>query len=83
MLLVASVALSIMLSNDLILPALWRLGWLRRYAELGRLGALDSATVVVRLNVAIYAMYRLFAGDTQLASIGVLSLAVVAQLHLR
>ncbi len=80
MLLVASVALSIMLSNDLILPALWRLGWLRRDTP----NLVDWVRWIRRLSLLglmllAYAMYRLFAGDTQLASIGVLSFAAVAQ----
>lgn len=80
MLLVASVALSIMLSNDLILPALWRLGWLRRDIP----HVVDWVRWIRRLSLLglmllAYAIYRLFAGGTQLASIGVLSFAAVAQ----
>lgn len=80
MLLVASVALSIMLSNDLILPVLWRLGWLRRDTP----HLVDWVRWIRRLSLIslmllAYAMYRLFAGDTQLASIGVLSFAAVSQ----
>ena len=80
MLLVASVALSIMLSNDLILPALWRLGWLRRDTP----HVVDWVRWIRRLSLLglmllAYAIYRLFAGGTQLASIGVLSFAAVAQ----
>ncbi|MEC7118470.1 MAG: hybrid sensor histidine kinase/response regulator, partial [Pseudomonadota bacterium] len=80
MLLVASVALSIMLSNDLVLPLLWRLGWLKRDTP----HLVDWVRWIRRLSLLGlmllgYAMYRLLGSSTQLASIGLLAFAAVAQ----
>lgn len=81
MVIVASVALATMVSNDLVLPALWRwqllaLGdraaasgtilWIRRVAILGVL-------------LAAYAFFRSVPQAPSLASIGLLAFAAVAQ----
>jgi Na+/proline symporter/signal transduction histidine kinase len=81
MVIVESVALSIMVSNDLVMPL-----WLKRRGALatGR-GEAGEQLLTVR-RVAIFAilllayMYYRQAGDAQLASIGLLSFAAVAQL---
>jgi PAS domain S-box-containing protein len=78
MVVVASIALSTMISNDLAVPLLWhrrlesgdalvrRVLWLRR-------------VVVVGLSLLAFGYYRTTAGSTSLASIGMLSFAAMAQ----
>src|SRR5947209_2793159 len=80
MVIVESVALAIMISNDILVPLV-----LRRREELitgrnvgGLLLAVRRMAIFVILFLA-YVYYR-FAGDAQLASIGLLSFAAVAQL---
>jgi Na+/proline symporter/CheY-like chemotaxis protein len=81
MVIVESVALAIMVSNDIVVPLALR----RRATFLsgsGDLGALLLTTRRVAIFVILilaYLYYRL-AGDAQLASIGLLSFAAVAQL---
>lgn len=82
MVIVASVALSIMISNDLVLPLM-----LRRYA--GKERGLDEDLPATILNVrraailfimiAAYAYYREAANNYRLASIGLISFAAIAQ----
>jgi Na+/proline symporter/CheY-like chemotaxis protein len=80
MVIVESVALAIMVSNDIIVPLV-----LKRRAMLNG-GASDAgARLLMTRRLAIfvilflaYAYYR-FAGDAQLASIGLLSFAAIAQ----
>ncbi len=80
MVIVETVALSIMVSNDLVMPLA-----LRRQKTLGGLADFGAKLLNVR-RVAIfvilglaYAYYR-SAGDAQLASIGILAFAAIAQL---
>src|SRR5438132_14173123 len=80
MVIVESVALAIMVSNDILMPLV-----LQRREELitgrnvgGLLLAVRRMAIFVILFLA-YVYYR-FAGDAQLASIGLLSFAAVAQL---
>jgi Na+/proline symporter/signal transduction histidine kinase/CheY-like chemotaxis protein len=81
MVIVESVALSIMVSNDIVMPLVLR----RRASVLNGRDDLGSMLLMVR-RVAIFAilllayMYYRSAGDAQLASIGLLSFAAVAQL---
>jgi Na+/proline symporter/signal transduction histidine kinase/ActR/RegA family two-component response regulator len=81
MVIVESVALSIMVSNDLIMPLVLH----RRGARLGNTENVGSLLLTVR-RVAIFAilllayMYYRSAGAAQLASIGLLSFAAIAQL---
>jgi Na+/proline symporter/CheY-like chemotaxis protein len=83
MVIVASVALSIMISNDLVLPLM-----LRRYAgrERGRDENLPATILNVRraaiffIMIAAYAYYREAASNYRLASIGLISFAAIAQL---
>jgi Na+/proline symporter/signal transduction histidine kinase/CheY-like chemotaxis protein len=80
MVIVESVALAIMVSNDIAVPLL-----LKRHRTLSngpsdagaRLLAMRRIAIFVILLLA-YAYYR-FAGDAQLASIGLLSFAAIAQ----
>jgi Na+/proline symporter len=80
MVIVESVALAIMVSNDIVVPLL-----LKRRQTLStgpndagaRLLAIRRIAIFVILFLA-YAYYR-FAGDAQLASIGLLSFAAIAQ----
>ena len=81
MVIVASVALSTMISNDLVLPMLWR--W--RGAHVGASMASPAAILWVR-RVAIvgvllgaYGFFHLAPNAPSLASIGMLALAAVAQ----
>ncbi|HEX5506970.1 MAG TPA: PAS domain-containing hybrid sensor histidine kinase/response regulator [Pseudolabrys sp.] len=81
MVIVESVALSIMVSNDIVMP----LALQRREALLAGREDMGSLLLIVR-RLAIFAllllayMYYRSAGDAQLASIGLLSFAAIAQL---
>ncbi|MCI5077138.1 PAS-domain containing protein [Oricola sp.] len=82
MVIVASVALAIMISNDLIIPLmLWRFGgrlrtdsgdWTRVILNIRRVS-------IFIMLIAAFAYYRAAANSTQLAAIGLLSFAAVAQ----
>jgi Na+/proline symporter/signal transduction histidine kinase/ActR/RegA family two-component response regulator len=81
MVIVASVALSTMISNDLVLPALWRWRGTR-----GGAGMASPAVILWIRRVAIvgvllgaYGFFRLAPNAPSLASIGILALAAVAQ----
>ena len=80
MVIVETVALAIMVSNDLVVPLV-----LKRRASLASGG--DMGTVLLKVRrMAIFAivllayLYYLSAGDAQLASIGLLSFAAISQL---
>jgi len=81
MVIVESVALSIMVSNDLVMPLLLK----QRAALATGRGEAGEQLLTVR-RIAIFAilllayLYYRSAGDAQLASIGLLSFAAVAQL---
>jgi len=81
MVIVESVALSIMVSNDLIMPLVLQ----RRETLLAGRENIGSLLLIVR-RLAIFVilllayMYYRSAGDAQLASIGLLSFAAIAQL---
>jgi Na+/proline symporter/signal transduction histidine kinase/CheY-like chemotaxis protein len=81
MIVVASVALSIMITNDLIAPLLLRralAGRGDRSRIAGRL-LLIRRIVIAGLLSAAYAFYRGFAGITDLAGLGTLAFAAAAQ----
>lgn len=82
MVVVESVALAIMASNDLVMPLLLNLRSSRKSIERGDVGTLilviRRLAIVVMLLLA-YAYVRL-AGEAGLASIGLLSFACVAQI---
>jgi Na+/proline symporter/signal transduction histidine kinase/ActR/RegA family two-component response regulator len=81
MVIVASVALATMISNDLVLPMLWR----RRLMTAGESVASPAMIVWVRrvsivgVLLGAYGFFRLSPSAPSLASIGTLSLAAVAQ----
>jgi len=81
MVIVASVALSIMISNDLVMPALLRVHRLRleHRADLSQwvLGVRRVAIMVLALMA--YAYYRVAANAENLAATGLLAFAAVAQ----
>jgi Na+/proline symporter/signal transduction histidine kinase/CheY-like chemotaxis protein len=81
MVIVASVALATMISNDLILPALWR----KRLVPLADRAA-TSGTILWTRRIAIfcvlltaYAYYRAVPDAPSLAAIGLLAFAAVSQ----
>ena len=81
MIVVASVALSIMITNDLIAPLLLRralAGRGDRSRVPGRL-LLIRRMVIAALMAAAYTFYRGFAGITDLAGLGTLAFAAAAQ----
>jgi Na+/proline symporter/signal transduction histidine kinase/CheY-like chemotaxis protein len=82
MVIVASVALSIMVSNDLVMPVLLRGGGMRRKMEAGN----PATTVLIVRRIAIVVIllmayfYLRYSSETALVSIGLLSFAAVAQI---
>jgi Na+/proline symporter/signal transduction histidine kinase/CheY-like chemotaxis protein len=81
MIVVASVALSIMITNDLIAPLLLRRALAGR-GDRGRIAArllLIRRVVIAGLLACAYAFYRGFAGITDLAGLGTLAFAAAAQ----
>ena len=80
MVIVESVALSIMVSNDIVMPlALQRRGALSGRGNAGLL-LLTARRLAIFFILLLAYMYYRTAGDAQLASIGLLSFAAVAQL---
>ncbi len=81
MVIVESVALSIMVSNDIVMPLVLQ----RREALISRRENVGSLLLIVRRLaifgiVALAYMYYRSAGEAQLAAIGLLSFAAIAQL---
>jgi Na+/proline symporter/signal transduction histidine kinase/ActR/RegA family two-component response regulator len=81
MVIVAAVALSIMISNDLIMPALLRLRRLKleQRADLSQLVLRVRRLSIVALASMAYLYYRIAADSENLATTGLLSFAAVAQ----
>ncbi|MFU8926669.1 PAS-domain containing protein [Acinetobacter puyangensis] len=80
MLLVSSVALSIMLSNDLIMPALWRLNLVSRHdARLPQLLKLVRRVSILAVMLLGFLFYHFFADINQLSVFGLLAFSAVAQ----
>ena len=81
MVIVAAVALSTMVSNDIVMPALLRMKKLRisERRDLGLVLLFIRRGVIVLLMLLAYLYYRLFAGHDTLAGIGLLSFAAAAQ----
>lgn len=81
MVIVASVALSVMVSNDLIMPVLLRRGWAQK-----RRGDIPSVVLWIRrisilmTAVLAYGYYRMSSTDTTLAAYGLITFAAVVQL---
>jgi PAS domain-containing protein len=81
MVIVASVALSTMISNDLVMPALLRIRWLRleQRDDLSQLVLAVRRVAIVALALMAYVYYRLAANAENLAATGLLAFAAVAQ----
>lgn len=81
MVIVASVALSIMISNDLVMPALLQVRRLRldQRDDLSRLVIGVRAAAIIIIAILAYAYYRSSTNATTLAAIGLLAFAAVAQ----
>ncbi len=78
MVVVASIALATMISNDIAAPLLWR-KQLESGAGLGRRLLWVRRFVVLALALLAFAYYRSTSGSTSLAQIGLLAFAAVAQ----
>ena len=82
MVVVSSVALSIMISNDLVVPTLLRNQSMRTWIEARDLGSL--ILMIRRLSIVTILMmgfgYFSLAGEAQLAQIGLLSFAAISQI---
>ena len=81
MVIVESVALAIMASNDLVMPLILRRSdnFLARHPDVGAALLQVRRVAIAAILVLAYLYYR-STGDVQLASIGLLSFAAVAQL---
>jgi Na+/proline symporter len=81
MVIVASVALSTMISNDLVMPALLRIPRLdlERRSDLSQLVLRVRRVAIVVLALMAYAYYRVAADAESLAATGLLAFAAVAQ----
>ncbi|MFT4196468.1 MAG: PAS-domain containing protein [Pseudoxanthomonas sp.] len=81
MVIVSSIALATMVSNDLVMPVLLRGGWAQRH------GAADVASrvlwirrvAIVALALTAYGYHRASSNDSTLASYGLVAFAAVAQ----
>ena len=78
MVVVSSIALATMISNDIAVPLLWRQR-LEAGAGLGRRVLWLRRAVIVGLAILAFAYYRSTSGYTSLASIGLLAFAAVSQ----
>ena len=79
MVIVASVALSTMVSNDLVLPLLLRGGVLQQPVDIERRVLLVRRTTILLLALAAFAYHRHALGQQSLAQHGLLAFAAVAQ----
>jgi Na+/proline symporter/signal transduction histidine kinase len=80
MVIVASVALSIMISNDLVMPFIVRRRAEGEPEELGRLVLAIRRVAIFAILLMSYFYYRMAAGTAALAEIGLLSFAAIAQM---
>ncbi|KAF1685674.1 hybrid sensor histidine kinase/response regulator [Pseudoxanthomonas broegbernensis] len=81
MVIVASIALATMVSNDLVMPVLLRRGWGERHAaaDVASLVLWVRRASILLLSLCAYGYYRWIGGDTTLAAYGVMAFAAVAQ----
>ena len=81
MVIMASIALATMITNDLVMPALWRGRWLGigSSADVGRLVLRLRRVAIALLSMLAYAYHRGTGSPASLASIGMLAFAAVAQ----
>lgn len=82
MVIMATVALSTMVCNDMIVPGLMRSRWLvaTQHRDLSQLLLWIRRGVILAVLLLAYGYYRLFASFATLASIGLLSFAGILQL---
>ncbi|MBD8881680.1 hybrid sensor histidine kinase/response regulator [Rhodanobacter sp. 7MK24] len=82
MVIVSAVALSTMISNDLVMPALLRVRRLQleRLSDVSRLVLRVRRVAIVVLAILAYGYYRTVADTENLAATGLLAFAAVAQL---
>ncbi|MDN5781182.1 MAG: hybrid sensor histidine kinase/response regulator, partial [Luteimonas sp.] len=80
MVIVASVALATMVSNDLVMPPLLRRGWAQRHdGNVASFVLWIRRIAIVCFATMAYGYYRVSGSDTTLASYGLMSFAAVAQ----
>ncbi len=80
MVIVAAVAVSIMISNEIVIPALFRLRWFDTKArDYGRLVLRARRITIGAVLAMAYGFYQLIGEFTSLASIGMLSFAAAGQ----
>jgi len=81
MVIVASIALATMVSNDLVMPVLLHRGWGERHAaaDVASLVLWIRRITILVLSLSAYAYYRWMSDDATLASYGVMAFAAVAQ----
>ncbi|CAM3933456.1 NahK/ErcS family hybrid sensor histidine kinase/response regulator [Vreelandella rituensis] len=80
MVIVAAVAVSIMISNEIVIPALFRMRWFDTKArDYGRMVLRARRLTIVAVLAMAYGFYHLIAEFSSLASIGMLSFAAAAQ----
>ena len=81
MVIVSSIALSTMISNDLVMPALLRIRYLHleQRSDLSRLVLLVRRVAIIGLSVVAYLYYRVAAGHEFLATTGLLAFVAVVQ----
>ena len=81
MVIVASIALATMITNDLVMPALWRMRWLgiSQSQDLGRLVLWLRRAAILILAILAYGYHRGTTAPAGLAAIGLLAFALVAQ----
>ena len=81
MVIMASIALATMMTNDLVMPALWRSRWqgVATDVGVGRLVLRLRRLAIVLLAVLAYAYHRSISAPASLASIGLLAFTAVAQ----
>ncbi len=81
MVIVSSIALATMVSNDLVMPVLLRRGWDKRHgqADVASLVLWVRRVVIVLLALCAYAYYRSSGIDSTLASYGLMAFVAVAQ----
>lgn len=79
MVIVASIALSTMLSNEIVLPFLLRYTRLARRADLGSLIKITRRIAIIAIVLLAWLYYRFFTAPGTLTSIGLLSFSAVLQ----
>src|SRR5690606_13455733 len=81
MVIVASIALATMVSNDLVMPVLLRGGWAERHAEADVASRVlwVRRVAILMLALCAYVYYRSSSNDNSLASYGLIAFVAVAQ----